>query len=206
MKQKYTVYLNGEALIFNSPAPDSHDAPSIISIMEGSEINQLKKALQILEKKKSVCLPLISGEEGIAQLKTIISCVPASGGIVEGPSGKILLIFRLGHWDLPKGKPDPDELPANTAKREIFEETNILAGDPLNMVGRTWHLYESNHELVLKETHWFYFKTSTEQKPLPQREEDIQKAEWMSNNEIQSIRNQMYPSVRDILDLHFSRV
>ena len=42
-------------------------------------------------------------------------------------SFNILLVknSKGGHWGLPKGTPEKDEKPIDTAKRELFEETGI---------------------------------------------------------------------------------
>jgi 8-oxo-dGTP pyrophosphatase MutT (NUDIX family) len=55
----------------------------------------------------------------------VIHHIKAAGGIVQEPSGKILMIKRLGLWDLPKGKAEKGESDAETAVREIMEETLI---------------------------------------------------------------------------------
>ncbi len=38
-----------------------------------------------------------------------------------------------GHWDFPKGHPDDDEEPLETAARELFEETGLMIDDILSM-------------------------------------------------------------------------
>lgn len=54
--------------------------------------------------------------------------VLAAGGVVTRPGvagPEVLLLHRprYGDWSLPKGKSDPGETPAETARREILEET-----------------------------------------------------------------------------------
>ena len=63
--------------------------------------------------------------------------VEAAGGLVlriKGPTEKkperrrrlqVLLIFRRGAWDLPKGKLDPGESPLEGGHREVCEEVGI---------------------------------------------------------------------------------
>ena len=48
--------------------------------------------------------------------------IKAAGGVVENHKNEILMMKRLGHWDLPKGKADPGENSATTAQREVEEE------------------------------------------------------------------------------------
>ncbi|MFM8758223.1 MAG: NUDIX domain-containing protein, partial [Methylophilaceae bacterium] len=47
--------------------------------------------------------------------KTLI----AAGGLVENELGQVLMIFRRGKWDLPKGKLDPNESIDECALREV---------------------------------------------------------------------------------------
>ncbi len=54
--------------------------------------------------------------------------VLAAGGVVTRPATggpEVLLVHRPRYddWSLPKGKADPGESPAETARREILEET-----------------------------------------------------------------------------------
>ena len=60
--------------------------------------------------------------------KTII----AAGGLVLNEKNELLMIFRRGFWDLPKGKVDEGETLEQCAVREVKEETglqNIRLGD-----------------------------------------------------------------------------
>jgi len=53
----------------------------------------------------------------------------AAGGVVFRTTEQgwefLLILDRFGCWTLPKGKGEPDETPAQTALREIEEETGI---------------------------------------------------------------------------------
>ena len=49
----------------------------------------------------------------------------AAGGVVLSEEKKVLMMFRKGKWDLPKGKIDPGETVKQAARREVVEETGI---------------------------------------------------------------------------------
>lgn len=123
----------------------------------------------------------------------------AGGGLVYNEQNEILLIFRKGFWDLPKGKLDDGETLSDCALREVREETgmaNILLHKKLIT---THHTYQEEGKYILKESHWF--KMSVQGKPTltPQTEEEIEIAEWVSKDNIENYMHPMYPSIRDIL-------
>ena len=51
--------------------------------------------------------------------------IQAAGGLVINESDEIMLIFRRGKWDLPKGKLDKGETIEQCAVREVQEETGL---------------------------------------------------------------------------------
>ena len=59
--------------------------------------------------------------------------VEASGGLVFNKDGDILMIFRNGKWDLPKGKLEIGESVEECAIREVEEECGIVG---LNIIDK----------------------------------------------------------------------
>ena len=50
----------------------------------------------------------------------------ACGAVIENEDGKILVIFQNnGFWGFPKGHVEENETEAETAVREVFEETGL---------------------------------------------------------------------------------
>src|SRR5260221_13510882 len=47
--------------------------------------------------------------------------VKAAGGLVQNENNQIMMIFRRGKWDLPKGKLDKEETLEQCAVREVEE-------------------------------------------------------------------------------------
>lgn len=128
----------------------------------------------------------------------------AAGGVVKNDKGEILTIYRKKHWDLPKGKLEYRESPENAAVREVQEECGIKKIELNNFLMKTFHTYSEKNKFILKKTHW-YTMTTSDEKLIPQREEDIEKAEWMSKEMIYStFFKKTYLSIADVLDKYYS--
>jgi 8-oxo-dGTP pyrophosphatase MutT (NUDIX family) len=121
--------------------------------------------------------------------------VPAAGGIVLRPGGgaDVLLIFRRGAWDLPKGKLDPGESLEACALREVREEVGIARLTLLAPAGTTVHGYPEGERYAVKRTHWFLMETP-ETAFEPEAAEGIEAAEWVPWNE--AMRRLGYASLR----------
>ena len=100
--------------------------------------------------------------------------VNAAGGIVFNDT-KLLMIFRNGLWDLPKGKVEPDENLKECAIREVEEETGVK---DLTIKGKkiiSYHIYTTEFEDILKKTTWYIMNTKYDKKLIPQIDEGIEK-------------------------------
>ncbi len=138
----------------------------------------------------------------LAHIKDSMRFIQAGGGYVTDESGQVLMIYRRGFWDLPKGKMDPGETIDKTALREVQEECGVerlrIASPPFS----TFHLYEERGEMILKESVWYRMKTK-HQTLIPQVEEDITKAEWVALPVSEAIKSRCYASILEVLE-HFS--
>lgn len=111
----------------------------------------------------------------------------AAGGFVTrrgGAGTEVLLIFRRGMWDVPKGKAKKKESVRQCALREVQEEIGIDAihlGQPLGATVYGYDLYNRRGQLthVIKTTHWFQMTTS-EEDFRPQLEEGITDVAWFA--------------------------
>lgn len=114
--------------------------------------------------------------------------IEAAGGIVKNEEGKILFIYRLGKWDLPKGKLEPEETLEKAAVREVEEETWLNHLMIERFIGSTFHIYKEkkDNERVLKTTYWYSMKYKGNEKLIPQTEEGITQVEWKDEQAIQS--------------------
>ena len=131
--------------------------------------------------------------------------IQAAGGIVENDKNELLFIFRLGKWDLPKGKVEKGEDIADTAVREVEEETGVTNLTLKNKVGETYHTYNAFGKHFIKTTHWFYMTCPSEQELKPQTEEDIAAVKWVKVKDIKVPLENTYPSIKDILEVFFNK-
>lgn len=131
------------------------------------------------------------------QMKKIL----AAGGLVYNESGELLMIFRRGKWDLPKGKLDEDELIEDCAVREVMEETGLINVVRGKLIGVTHHQYFDQwvKEEVIKETHWYRMQAPGIQSLVPQTEEDIEIIRWVNRQELEECLKNSYDTIVEIV-------
>jgi 8-oxo-dGTP pyrophosphatase MutT (NUDIX family) len=129
--------------------------------------------------------------------------IEAAGGIVQNNEKELLFIYRLNKWDLPKGKMEKGESPAECALREVEEETGVTNLTVKKKAGETYHTYDQFGKHFLKITHWFYMICPAVQKLVPQTEENITEIKWVATKDIKDPIANTYPSIKDILSAFF---
>ncbi len=131
--------------------------------------------------------------------KSLYKRIDAAGGVVYNDQSEILMIFRRGFWDLPKGKIDSGESKKEAAIREVQEETGLKEVSITRKLKKTLHTYRlSNGQRVLKYCYWYLMKTS-ESGLIPQAEEDIEKAVWIKRDDFLESGEKAYRSIEDVL-------
>lgn len=130
----------------------------------------------------------------------------AAGGVVTNGKEELLMIFRRGFWDLPKGKLDKGETIEACAIREVQEETGINDLELGNFIGITQHEYFDKYlkEKVLKETHWYAMKAKDGQTLIPQTEEDIEEIKWVKKEELEKYLQTSYKTIVNIIGKYHS--
>lgn len=179
---------------------DRNDTQNLL--VPGVHQKHLFRYIDNFEKSSTRYDSLIVSAPNFEDLKkrffSIFTLERAAGGVVQNEKGEILSIFRRGHWDLPKGKMEANESDAETALREVKEETglnNITLGDFLHT---TYHTYlDKNGTRILKESVWF--RMHAESAPLtPQHEEDIEQAVWLPMDTLLQ-KTPIYGNILDVL-------
>lgn len=141
------------------------------------------------------------------------------------PDKKYLYIFRRGFWDLPKGKQEKGEDIVCTTFREVKEETGLSDLHLLGPLPDTFHFMFCNDKWIVKKCNWFEMcYIAKKQSSLasnipanlvnpanaalpvltPQTEEDIEKACWLSKDEVLNLKP-MYPSITFLTDFFFDK-
>src|SRR6056297_50641 len=142
--------------------------------------------IDLLEKTDDhpgVVLVASDVEDAVELLESLFERIDAAGGLVERKDdGKFLFIYRMGRWDLPKGKVEKGESIPEAALREVEEETaldDVELGDQLAV---TRHTYKLKSQRILKYTYWYKMQ-SKGKAARPQKEEGIEEVRWMSLEE-----------------------
>jgi 8-oxo-(d)GTP phosphatase len=177
-----------EDVIFHEP---SHDLViRLLYLLRTRKMKKLDSVTLVTKDKKALK----------AFVKSRFLIVKAAGGIVT-KKDKVLMIYRLGKWDFPKGKFDKGETPEACAKREVEEECNIKVKLSSPIVN-TWHTYTQNRKSILKKTYWFAMESSNDSAMKPQTEEGIEEILWMSEADAKTALINSYPSMRHLFK-HF---
>jgi 8-oxo-dGTP pyrophosphatase MutT (NUDIX family) len=117
---------------------------------------------------------------------------------------KVLLIYRLKKWDLPKGKLKKGEDPLKGAKREVEEECNIRV-DVRDKICSTWHTYTRKDKRILKRTDWYLMNCTDDSNMRPQIEEFIDDVKWMKKEDALKCIRSSYASIDEVMTQFFAQ-
>jgi 8-oxo-dGTP pyrophosphatase MutT (NUDIX family) len=125
--------------------------------------------------------------------------IQAAGGLVTNEKNEVLMIFRRGKWDLPKGKLDKGEKLEECALREVEEETGLTNIKIEFTLPPTYHTYHEGARYILKESNWYKMNVTGKQQLVPQTEEDIHDIKWINKKDIADYFKDAFPSVAGLL-------
>ena len=130
----------------------------------------------------------------------------AAGGLVFNDQNELLMIYRRGFWDLPKGKLDPGESIEACAIREVEEETGLKEIELGKFISITLHEYFDPYlkEEVIKESHWYHMKVKGEPSLIPQAEEDITQIKWVDSMDLADYLKNTYSTIKEVIKLFSS--
>lgn len=190
-------------MIANEQVDNDHTNGKVISF---KSLEDLSKEYRLFTHSSQLKNLIITGnEERIWRaFFSLFLFIEAAGGLVENAKDELLMIYRNGHWDLPKGKMERGESPGECALREVEEECGITKLKIVKQLPLTHHIFLKNDKECLKRTHWFRMLCSDTAKPVPQTSEGIEKVEWMNKTKVKETLNLMYPSLQEIASISFS--
>ncbi len=171
-----------------------------IDELDAHSVKTMLHEMQMPEIKTGIFLHTNLEQLKKAFLKKF-TVVPAGGGLVQNEKGEVLMIFRRGFWDLPKGKLDEGETLEACAVREVKEETGLKTIQLKKLLTITWHSYDMGTHHMLKESHWYLMAASSDENLAAQSEEDIEDIQWVPKEDLPRFSRMAYPSIADVLAL-----
>ncbi len=64
----------------------------------------------------------------------------------------------------------------------------------------TYHYYREKGKDIMKASFWYHMAGSAKRKLRPQAEEDIDRAEWVAEEDLVNYYPEMYPSIVEVLE------
>jgi ADP-ribose pyrophosphatase YjhB (NUDIX family) len=205
------IYLNDKTLILTTDADayiSSNPSSSDYISYQGVTARNLNKAIGQLEYPGVPGVIITDSNEDaiLKQLNTLFSFIDAAGGIAYNENGEILLIYRRGKWDLPKGKRDDDESMEECALREVKEETGLKNLQLDIFICNTYHIYSQFGEQMLKRTAWYKMTGTSKDKLKPQKEENILEARWVKEQDLGPFMKKTYEAIKEVLTVTGLRI
>lgn len=201
----YKIYVNGTPVFLLSIAASGNpDLPEGEMVFKAPYLGKRKQILQfldLLDKNKAVESVILYHKDVDflwSDFKHCFKILEAAGGYVLNSEQQLLVFFRRGFWDLPKGKIDPGESPGQTAVREVQEETGLVHLQLGEHLLDTWHTYTLKGQRILKKTYWYRMVTA-DMDLVPQTEEDIEEIKWVDPAAWMASGPGVYGSIADVV-------
>jgi 8-oxo-(d)GTP phosphatase len=195
----YNIILNGSDEILSKKMVGN----VLVKNASHAQLDRLFKLLEIKKLKKLDSITFDVFDQKLTEefIKDQFKIIRAAGGIVK-KGDKILMIYRLKKWDLPKGKLDKGEDNKEGAKREVEEECNIKVATK-DKICSTWHSYIRQGKRILKKTDWFEMECLNDSNMKPQLKEDIEEVKWMDKKEARKVLANSYKSIEQVFKKYF---
>ena len=170
-------------------------------VLQTNEQAQIQSLIREMSDEK-LTAAIILGDvmETMKTIRNEFTVIQASGGMVYSFDKKVLLIFRRGKWDLPKGKLDDGEDLVECALREVREETGLDSLNYLDFISISYHTYYENDNHILKESHWYLLEGNEKELLIPQTDEDIENCEWVAIKDLPPYLENAPSSIIDVVE------
>lgn len=193
----YKVFINDSSIQLLSNKQNINQ-----NILPFKGANQLLEIIARLEKsdeREDLIITHNNLNELWETFKQQYTLINAAGGVVKNSKGQLLMIYRLGKWDLPKGKLEDGESIEQCAKREVAEECGIAEPKIIKQLPTTYHTYSIKSQKILKSTYWYEMLSKDDSELIPQVEEDIEKAQWSNDRQVKENLKNTYSSIKWLL-------
>lgn len=204
----YKIYINDTPLLIVKSENIKNQFPPSKEVLVApytGKTKSLMNYIDVLEKPHKytqIVLHTNKPKKCFKDFKSLYKTIKAAGGLVflTPKKEKILVIHRRGYYDLPKGKIDPDENSKAAALREVNEETGVRNLKLGKKVTTTYHTYRDprKNRRVLKKTNWYLMSTS-HINLIPQAEEDIDDAFWITPDDFLSVNRKVYGNILEVI-------
>ncbi|MEO1049838.1 MAG: NUDIX domain-containing protein [Bacteroidota bacterium] len=165
-----------------------------------TEIDNFLDILNAITPTRALSVTMQMEDYKVAKkhLKSKFNIVKAAGGLVR-KNNKVLMIYRLKKWDLPKGKLNKHEKAKVGAIREVEEECNVQVTIS-SKICSTWHTYTMNNKNMIKKTKWYAMDLVDDSAIKPQVEEDIEDVRWLTPKEVYVALKNSYQSIVHVFE------
>ena len=212
----YKIYINSIPVFLTDTTVSTEDLRDRFNLLRipyayvYTSKKELSDFLDTLDHTLSIKAVHIRHDD-IEELRKILfsffKVLMAAGGVAINEQNDVLMIFRKGKWDLPKGKVENDEMIEQGALREMEEETG-LKGLTIErkikffegMQDCTIHTYWENGSRLIKLTYWFVMASRGLQDVVPQKEEGITRAIWVPKDDMATCFKNCWASVKDVIE------
>jgi len=200
MAKEYSIYFENRRVMLSENI-EQHFINEFGLFVSYSSPQELPKILEFFQSANDVENVFITGKKAdvlIEDFSSVFHVIIAAGGLVKNSKGEYLLIYRRNKWDLPKGKRDKGEKIEESALREVSEETGITNISLKNHLIDTFHTYKMGDELILKKTYWYEMEYNGNEQLIPQENEDILDAKWVSRDQLELCLSNTYNTIREV--------
>ncbi len=200
----YKVFINDKTILFQRPSAQGKKvAVTALNVQLKDLVAAIRASKKGIEKNYVIYCdrPFHTRHQFLMNFRKI----GAAGGLVSKNSSgdPILMIHRLGKWDLPKGKTEVGERLESAAIREVEEECSINKLKIVRKLPPTFHLYILKKEWVIKKTTWYFMTSKYKGVLIPQREESIDKVKWVKLNQLKKYLPLSYVSIAHLISEEF---
>ncbi len=162
--------------------------------------------INILEEFERVTILTPNPEAMYRNFASQFTEVVAAGGVVCNDDSRLLMIYRNGRWDLPKGHWEEGETIEECAIREVEEETGVGGISLGDKICETLHAYSMRGRWEIKTTHWYAMRSSDTRELRPQKEEGIERAKWCKREKIAKKLKDSFPTIKSVMRLYLGEL